>query len=141
VVKNNTFFSSKSSGKPIWEYEVNGQVPTDAFQAGRDGNSIVYIAKAYHKIGNRMELIPGKRNSGHRQAYVSYHGEVLNKTDYMVLCGYAYYWMPYPSNYEDFPKLAVPGGKTGFGEVLYIGRIQHEGADHIVGKVILTYNN
>lgn len=129
-----TYFSSTSSNKPRWENVVDGHVPVDAFKAGRERNAIVYIAKAFHNY----DLIPGKRISGHTHAYVSFGGEEVAKENYKVLCGYAYYWVPYPSSEGCFPiERAVIGGKTANGEHLYIARVVHKGVD-VIGKVIIA---
>lgn len=65
-------------------------------------------------------------------AYVSYNGQEIPKHSFEVLCHGSIKWI-HSSNGQVITN-AIPGGRTGCGEILYIGRGHHAGA-LTVGKV------
>jgi hypothetical protein len=112
-----------------WVYASGGTVPEEAFKAGRDENGIIYICRARHE----GDLIPGKVSPAVGIASVSYNGKEHTVEEYEVLCGFAFYWMPTTGD-DTLPGRALSSGQTASGEVLYVGRVLHNGYD-VVGKV------
>lgn len=123
------FSSSALIKMPVWVSETRGNVPKDAFKAGRDKEAIVYVGRAEHK----NDKLPAKVISGHSHAYVSYGGKELAKDNYEVLRGYAYYWEPFIAHMP-MPKRAVSAGQAASGEDLFVVRVVHKGSD-VIGKV------
>ncbi|XP_071444531.1 uncharacterized protein [Hetaerina americana] len=111
-----------------WVDAVGGEIPANAFVGGNDHDCDLFVGRAYHN----EELIPGKVNPNHKACYVPWGGEEHGKEEYQVLCGTDLEWIS--SAGSDIPAGAVPGGNTLDGEVLYVGRVPHEGTI-TVGKV------
>ncbi|XP_065346795.1 uncharacterized protein LOC135944038 [Cloeon dipterum] len=113
-----------------WLNANSGDIPSSAFSAGNDHHGPIYVCRSWHE----SDLIPGKAVPAHKVAYVGYDGNEHIKIDYEVLCGSGYSWISMSSGYDVIPKNAVPGGQASDGEILYIGRVQHEGVE-VCGKI------
>ncbi|XP_046388983.1 uncharacterized protein LOC124157929 isoform X1 [Ischnura elegans] len=118
--------SAFTSGQ--WVDTVGGEIPSGAFVGGQDHDCDLFIGRASHNDA----LIPGKVNPNHKVCYVPWGGEEHGKEEYQVLCGTDLEWIS--STGSDIPAGALPGGNTEDGEVLYVGRVPHEGTITI-GKV------
>jgi Protein of unknown function (DUF3421) len=119
----------------VWSKGTCGTVPKDAFKAGRDKNgNIVYVGKAVHYVSEyQSEELPATVIASHTYAYASYGGEELDKDNYEVLCGYAFYWKPFIPHMP-IPDGAVSTGKTVSCEDLFVVRVAHDKSD-VIGKV------
>jgi Protein of unknown function (DUF3421) len=101
----------------------------DALYAGHDiDGDAIYVGRAV--VGR--DLIPGKVIPKKSRFFYSHNGKEYELTSCEVLCGGSFAWKK-ARNGEVLPK-SVIGGKTDFGEVLYIGRTLHMGS-LIPGKV------
>lgn len=112
----------------IWCQSVAGMVPTGAVEGGRDLDGPLYVGRAQHEGA----LIPGKVNPQHAVCYIPWGGGEHGKAEYEVLCGCPSTWVP--TSGDNIPPNAIPAGQTEEGEVLFIGRANHEGTVTI-GKV------
>lgn len=109
--------------------KVSSDLPHHAVLAGRDSDgALIYVARAYHE----KDLLVAKYVPGRNQAYVSYSGQEIEKSEIEVLCGEYYKWIP--ASNGNVPDSAVRGGQTSSGEPLYIGRAKWEGS-LIPGKI------
>ncbi|XP_075156713.1 uncharacterized protein LOC142229992 [Haematobia irritans] len=120
-------YPSPTGSHGNWIPASNGVVPPNAVSGGFDGSDQLYVARAYHG----SDLIPGKLHPSHGCCYVPYGGEEHSHRDYEVLCNSYGRWIP--CNGNGVPPNAIPGGRTGNGEPLYIGRVHHNGT-MTVGK-------
>ncbi|CAO1428123.1 unnamed protein product [Diamesa hyperborea] len=104
-------------------------VPHGAILAGNDADgSPIFVGRAHHASDHLVaKVIPSKQI-----AYVSYDGQEIPKHTFEVLCHGNVQWV-HSSNGQVVYN-AVPGGRTGSGEVLYIGR-GHYGGAVTVGKI------
>ncbi|XP_023311630.1 natterin-4-like [Anoplophora glabripennis] len=106
-----------------------GGIPSTALHGGVDiDGEQIYVGRAYHN----GDWLPAKVIPGRNIAYVSYEGEEYHKDSFQVLCEQRFDWIPNHGGY--IPPGAIEGGRTSDGEILYIGRVQHEGTQ-TVGKV------
>jgi hypothetical protein len=106
-----------------------GTVPPNALHGGRDADGHpIFVGRAYHE----GDLIPAKVIPGKNAAYVAHNGEEHQVEEYQILCKQQFDWVPCHAGH--LPPGAIQGGHTGDGEVLYIGRVFHEGAQTI-GKI------
>ncbi|XP_046409155.1 uncharacterized protein LOC124174061 [Ischnura elegans] len=108
------------SQSAVWKKVSGGVLPHDAVQGGDNPNRTLYVGRAYHE----GELLPGKICREDEVCYVPLAGEEHAKTDYEVLTGNIYEWIPYQTRASLVN--AVPGGKTSDGTTLYIGRTMYE---------------
>ncbi|CAL8093836.1 unnamed protein product [Orchesella dallaii] len=113
-----------------WRPASGGDVPKDAMHAGVDGGEKVYVARAHHEGC----IIPGKLHKTHSHVYIPYNMKEVPVPDYEVLCGPKACLSWVEGSGSDIPVNAVPGGQEADGEVLYIGRVIHEGTV-TVGKI------
>ncbi|XP_055548324.1 natterin-4-like [Wyeomyia smithii] len=105
------------------EWSADDGIPQNALVAGLDQDgSPLYVARAHHE----GDLIPGKFIPNRKQAFVSYGGLEVFKSDFEILFGYGFIWVS--SSNGRVPKGAVEGGRTASKESLYIGRAHHEGS-------------
>lgn len=96
--------------------------PGDAVHAGQDSDmSTIYVCRAFHN----GDFIPGKAIPGRSSAYISYQGQEIHKTNFEILVGQHYIWVPAIDGYAPG---AVEGGRTSSGEILYIGRAHYHGS-------------
>ncbi|XP_033228796.1 C3 and PZP-like alpha-2-macroglobulin domain-containing protein 8 isoform X2 [Belonocnema kinseyi] len=112
----------------IWRESVAGMVPSDAVEGGRDLDGPLYVGRAHHEGA----LIPGKVNPQHSACYIAWGGVEHGKEQYEVLCALPSTWVP--TSGDNIPPNAIPAGNTEDGEVLFVGRANHEGTVTI-GKV------
>jgi len=115
-----------------WKNGYRGSVPDGAFAAGYDHSGPIYSCRAWHE----GDHIPGKLVPTLGTAYVPYGGEEHKKDTYEVLCGSGFSWVPCNSQ-VNLPPNAFEAGKTANGEILYVGRVRHDGVD-VCGKVYYT---
>lgn len=91
-------------------------LPHNAMVAGQDvDNSNLYCGRAKHE----GRYLPAK--VGKHRAWVSWAGREIEKSDYYVLCGGRYSWMPVGHG------LAMPHGAMSTEPGLYVGRVLHNG--------------
>jgi len=113
-----------------WVAQTGGAVPEGGLIGGSDAGNDVYVVRSEHNGAT----IPGKLLPSHSVAYVPWGGEEHSKADYEVLVtpleGVS--WVA--NSGGNVPEKAIPGGISLEDEVLYIGRVEHEGA-LTVGKV------
>ena len=83
-----------------------------------------------------MALWPGKAIPDRKCAYVCYHGKEIKETHYELLLGDHYIWVP---AVNCMAKGAVKGGKTSYGETLYVGRVYYKGS-LTCGKIHRSHN-
>ncbi|XP_046959421.1 uncharacterized protein LOC124529640 [Vanessa cardui] len=104
-----------TGGEPHW-VKVDKNIPDNAFIGGFE-NEILYITRAHHE----GSLFPGKLVPNLGLGFLSFSGDVFEKDDFEVLCGYDYTWMKMDKN--RIPLGAIPGGyyKDGH-EIVYVGR-------------------
>lgn len=100
-----------------------GEVPANAVAGGEDKGETLYVGRAVHQDN----LLPGKVHPSNRRCYVSYRNVEESYGEYEVLVceGAKLAWQPCLDN--AIPATAIPGGKTSYGETLYIGRAFHAG--------------
>lgn len=104
-------------------------LPDDAILGGSDvDGSEIYVGRAYHK----GDLLPCKVIPDNKVAYIAYGGSEVAVHNFEILTGEDVQW-EYTMN-GDIPDGAFPGGETSDGETLFIGRVEHDGAQ-TVGKV------
>ncbi|KAG8227435.1 hypothetical protein J437_LFUL000444 [Ladona fulva] len=63
-----------------WRVCSDGEIPSDAFEAGKEDGNSLYVARAYHE----GDLIPGKLNPKHGLCYISWGGMEYEKKEYWV---------------------------------------------------------
>ncbi|XP_017790686.1 PREDICTED: uncharacterized protein LOC108572874 isoform X2 [Habropoda laboriosa] len=114
-------------GKVCWVDATGGMLPPAAVEGGKDDETL-YVGRAYHEGA----LLPGKVKPGHSVCYVAWGGGEHGKSDYQVLCGCEPAWVP--TNGNNIPPNAIPGGETEDNETLYVGRVEHSGT-LTIGKV------
>ena len=104
-------------------------IPHGAILAGNDvDGSPIFVGRAHHESDHLVaKVIPDKQI-----AYVSYDGREIPKHNFEVLCHGNVQWV-HSSNGQVI-RNAVAGGRTEYGEILYIGRGRHAGA-LTVGKI------
>ncbi|XP_018321824.1 uncharacterized protein LOC108734675 [Agrilus planipennis] len=108
-------------------------VPPTAVHGGIDVDGAeIFVGRAYHE----GDWIPAKVIPSRQVAYVAYGGGEHVKHKFQVLCEQRFDWVP--SGGGNIPFGAVEGGRTSDGELLYIGRVWHDGA-HTVGKIHPTH--
>lgn len=73
----------------------------------------------------------------HRALYISYNGKEIAKQQYEILYGGNLSWITVNGG-SMIPHNAVVGGQTRNGELLYIGRVNHQGS-LTPGKVHKTH--
>lgn len=112
----------------FWCSSTAGMIPDGAVEGGRDVDGPLYVGRAKHEGA----LIPGKVNPQHGVCYIPWGGEEHGKSEYEVLCGCPSTWVS--TSGDNIPPNAIPAGQTEDEEVLYIGRVNHEGTV-TVGKV------
>lgn len=105
----------------------NGDVPPQSISGGHDSGGPTYVARA--RLGNA--LLPGKLVPAHRACYVPWEAKKHKLDTYEVLCGNGE-WKKTSGN--NIPKKAIHGGMTENGEVLYVGRVIHNGI-YTSGKI------
>lgn len=95
-------------------------------------SSLVFAGQDYDKnplyIGRARvsgDLIPGKLLIVDHRCHVSYAGKEHKIESCEVLINVMYSWVPCSDG--NFPANAVEGGITSNGEILYVGRANHEG--------------
>lgn len=115
------------TGPAQWVAATGGEIPPNAIPAGID-NEQLYVGRANHEGA----LLPGKVVPSHGVCYVPWGGAEHGIPEYEVLCSCDVTWMP--SSEGEVPSGALPSGESEDGEVLFVGRAQHEGAVAI-GKV------
>ncbi|XP_046391922.1 uncharacterized protein LOC124160192 isoform X3 [Ischnura elegans] len=116
------------SSLPKWESACNGRVPPGAFVGGKDLDSDLYIARARHGGG----WVPGKLNPNHGKCYIPWGGKEVAMSEYEVLCGSNLEWQRTAGG--NVPPRSVPASNAHEGEVMYVGRVHHNGTS-TVGKV------
>jgi hypothetical protein len=94
-----------------------------------DHGSCLYVARAWHK----GSLVPGKLNPKHRRCYVSWGGEEHAKSEYEVLVGSDFAWVPRRPG-SSLPPGAVQAGHEANGDPLYVARGRLFGTN-VIGKV------
>uniref|UniRef100_T1PIQ3 Uncharacterized protein n=1 Tax=Musca domestica TaxID=7370 RepID=T1PIQ3_MUSDO len=105
-----------------WMPASPAYTPGDAVHAGQDSDmSTIYVCRAFHN----GDFIPGKAIPGRSSAYISYQGQEIHKTNFEILVGQHYIWVPAIDGYAPG---AVEGGRTSSGEILYIGRAHYHGS-------------
>lgn len=110
-------------------YSYDGFPYVNAIRAGRDQDgTTIYVGRAYHE----GDLIPAKIIPEKQAAYVSFNGEEILKTEFEVLRKGELEW-EFATGGE-IPPAAVEAGRTGDGEILYVGRALYEGSQ-TPGKV------
>lgn len=57
-------------GKLEWVPAADGDVPRNAIEAGIDGESKLFVARAYHPDGL---IVPGKLHQSHSCVYIPYN--------------------------------------------------------------------
>lgn len=110
-------------------------LPAGAIHAGNDTDGTpMYVGRAYHENDQLIaKVMPAKQ-----AAYVSYNGKEILKLHYEILCNGNVKWVP--GSAGKIPTGAVVGGKTGTGEILYVGRGRHENC-LTVGKIHPSHNS
>ena len=104
-------------------------MPRGAIIGGRDTDgSQIFVGRAAHD----GDLIPAKVIPSKQVAYIPLNGAEIAKHNFDVLCGSDVKWKKERNG--KIPKGAYPGGTTRAGEVLYIGRVDHN-MSQTVGKV------
>ncbi|XP_075216252.1 uncharacterized protein LOC142321769 isoform X1 [Lycorma delicatula] len=111
----------------LWVWSSEGEVPPNAVPGGFD-EELLYIGRSVHK----KALIPGKINKSEGVCCVTWRGTVHKISEYEILSGCNVVWVP--DSDGSVPCEALPAGKSEIGEVLYVGRVKHNGAT-IIGKV------
>ncbi|RWS02449.1 uncharacterized protein B4U79_06516 [Dinothrombium tinctorium] len=127
-------YHGQTNYRPVaqWITTGGGWVPSDsAIQGGYDINGeVIYVGRALHE----GDVVPGKVVASHGCCYISYGGREHRKEEYQALIspGCELVWLP--ASDGELPSGALQAGVTEDGEVLYIGRHEHEGSSTI-GKV------
>ncbi|XP_044252719.1 uncharacterized protein LOC123003790 [Tribolium madens] len=115
-----------------WVHCSDFNIPPNAVKCGKDiDGSDIFAGLSYYQ---RDEL-PCKIVPKRREAYVSYDGREIKVNDFKILCEKKMCWLPAQDG--QVPAGAIPAGKTAFGEILYIGRVNTDGFTK-VGKVQLS---
>ncbi|KAJ1522772.1 hypothetical protein ONE63_001928 [Megalurothrips usitatus] len=121
-------------GCATWVDCNGGVVPPNAVTAGIDSDGQqLFVGRARHEA----DIIPGKVAPAHRACFVPWGGEEHAKSEYQVLCNCEPVWLPAVGG--RVPPGALPGGVTGDGETLFIGRATHQGV-MVVGKIQESHN-
>ncbi|CAB3222312.1 unnamed protein product [Arctia plantaginis] len=97
-------------------------IPAGALHVGNDEDgSEIYAGRASHE----GDIIPAKVIPSKQACYVSYGGEEILKDQFEVLIPAVFSWQ-YSMNGQ-VPPGAVEAGYTAEGEILYLGRVRHDG--------------
>ncbi|ETN68031.1 hypothetical protein AND_000137 [Anopheles darlingi] len=109
------------SSRSTWKRcSAHAPLPLGAILAGKDSDgSPIFIGRAYHA----GDLLPAKVIPSKHAAYVSHAGDQTSIQTYEVLCNGDMSWVPCEAGYV--PPKAVVGGRTDYGELLYIGRARY----------------
>ncbi|XP_071440631.1 natterin-4-like [Hetaerina americana] len=112
----------------MWIGASNGYVPAEAFVAGKDGSTDLYVGRARYNNA----FVPGKVHPAHGTCYIPWGGKEISLKNYEVLCGTNFEWTH--SSGGNIPQRAIPASSGMDGEVMYIGRVHHN-RTITVGKV------
>lgn len=108
------------------------ELPSNSIVGGREENRTpLYIIRA--KFENC--LLPGKFSSARQQAYISFDGREHEIVDFEILTGTRFEWLK--SNETHYVSRDFPAGYDENGEILNIGRIEHDDAVTL-GKIVPT---
>ncbi|XP_050362317.1 uncharacterized protein LOC126781395 [Nymphalis io] len=119
-------------GEPRW-VKAYDQLPDEAMIGGYE-TGVLYIIRAPHQ----GSLTPGKFVPELGLGFVPWGGEMHEKNEFEVLCGYNCTWIKTIRN--EIPVGAIEGGYSEDGhEILYVGRALCEGY-LIPGKVQPSHN-
>nr|XP_043067383.1 natterin-4-like [Drosophila bipectinata] len=123
-------YAAAINGGDVWIHSTSqSALPLGAVKGGYDTDgSPLYVGRAYHE----GSLLPAKVSPSRGLAYVANYGKEHRKTNYDVLVGEGYRWIP--DNYGHVPATAVIGGKNKQGETLYIGRAMYKNS-LVIGKI------
>lgn len=104
-------------------------MPRDAVLGGRDTDGAqIYVGRAEHQ----GDLLPCKVMPSKKIAFISHNGAEIAKHNFDILVGSDVKWKKERNG--KIPKDSYPGGRTSSGEVLYIGRAEHN-RSQTIGKV------
>ncbi|XP_069675581.1 natterin-3-like [Periplaneta americana] len=105
-----------------WVGGSNGHVPEGAIRVGHDKDGgPIFIGRAY--FGS--DILPAKIIPHHGAAYVPHGGQEHPVYNYEVLCNGQAMWQN--ASDGDVPPNALHVGTTQNGELLYVGRVLHDG--------------
>lgn len=88
---------------------------------GWDGSPL-WVIRAWHN----GDLIPGKLSVRHNAASVMFDGKEIPVQNIEVLCAKSENLRWVPASNGNIPPGAIPGGRTGTGETLYVGRARYQ---------------
>jgi Protein of unknown function (DUF3421) len=121
----------KYSKLQVFSFHYRG-VPSDQFPRGREANyEPLYVIRAEHN----GQLMPGKFNADRQGAYVAYWDKEISVPNFEFLTAKNVKWQP-SSNGNPISR-SVDGGRTSYGETLYICRVRHNGSI-VPGKAHLS---
>uniref|UniRef100_A0A336ML91 CSON003397 protein n=1 Tax=Culicoides sonorensis TaxID=179676 RepID=A0A336ML91_CULSO len=123
----------KPSDGPGWIKCDGKELPGNAVVGGEYSGVPLYVGRALHD----GSLIPGKINPNTATCFVGWNGNEFEKDEFEVLCGINSIWVKCSG--ANIPSNAFPGGKTHNGELLYIGRANHNGT-LAIGSVQKSYS-
>uniref|UniRef100_A0A336MUL6 CSON007745 protein n=1 Tax=Culicoides sonorensis TaxID=179676 RepID=A0A336MUL6_CULSO len=123
----------KPSEAPGWIKCDGKELPGNAVVGGEFSGVPSYVGRALHD----GSLIPGKINPNTATCFVGWNGNEFEKDEFEVLCGINSIWVKCSG--ANIPSNAFPGGKTHNGELLYIGRANHNGT-LAIGSVQKSYS-
>ncbi len=108
-----------------WVAAEDGSVPRNAVVAGNESNGErLYVCRAAYHGG----FHPGKVRAAFKACLFGAGGEEQSAQSYEVLVGGPAVWVPAQDG--TVPPNAVPGGREGSGERLFVCRAQFEGGTH-----------
>ncbi|CAD7015157.1 unnamed protein product [Ceratitis capitata] len=106
-----------------WVVSSANYTPPNAVHAGHDTDlSPIVVCRCFHN----GDLIPGKAIPSRACAYISYSGQEIPKTDFEILIGEGYHWVP--ASNGAVASGAIEAGRTRGGETLYVGRAHYCGS-------------
>ncbi|XP_036342466.1 uncharacterized protein LOC118751757 [Rhagoletis pomonella] len=106
-----------------WVVSSANYTPPNAVHAGHDTDlSPILVCRCFHN----GDFLPGKAIPSRACAYVSYAGQEIPKSDFEILIGEGYDWVPASDGI--IPPGAIEAGRTADGEPLYVGRAHYCGS-------------
>ncbi|XP_053965072.1 uncharacterized protein LOC128867668 isoform X2 [Anastrepha ludens] len=106
-----------------WVVSSANYTPPNAVHAGHDTDlSPILVCRCFHN----GDLLPGKAIPSRACAYVSYEGREIPKSNFEILIGEGYDWVPASDGM--LAPGAIEAGRAANGEPLFVGRAYYCGS-------------
>lgn len=115
----------------LWVDAANGDIPSDVYEGGSEGNQPLFVCRASYRGGTH----PGKIRNDFGACNIGYGGQEVKVASYQVLIGVAgpdsTRWVRATNG--TIPPDAVPAGREGADD-MYVCQAEHQGGLH-PGKI------